>query len=347
MNERTRREAERVALAQRSQLNALFRDFQRLDRHFAYLELESARQSDDLSRLKEQTRQTSAPKPRCHTPAPKISPPSTSATLRSHRPGPRAPTVPVHPAQPPTSRHRPSAKTGTRIIRNVERYFADHGIDATQDPLPQLLSAHTRGRNPAQVRSPTSAPRPWDRWDYGAVALAVLVGAVLDYLLVATPGGKFKGEPQRGSPLTAWMKDQSKMLAPIKSSDDIQRNAFQQWIAELTTAAEKRAKVPYDLVSHELGLTPNVHRLANSRPRSPAGPRVRREGHHARHLHLRRQVRQVARHRSPRLRRRPQRTQSARHRGRARVLRCLHRPGSPATLHGTAPADSTRNPGSP
>ena len=59
------------------------------------------------------------------------------------------------------------------------------------------------------------------------------------------------------------MKEQSKKLAPMCGGDDIERNAFQQWIAELTTAAEKWAKVPYDVVSPKLGLTPNVHRLAS------------------------------------------------------------------------------------
>lgn len=105
-------------------------------------------------------------------------------------------------------------------------------------------------------------PTPWDRWDYSAVPLAVLVGALLDYFLVATPGKNFKGKPQRGSPLTKWMKEQSKKLAPMSGSDDIERNAFQQWVAELTTVAEKHAKVPYDLISPKDGLTPGVHRLA-------------------------------------------------------------------------------------
>ena len=91
----------------------------------------------------------------------------------------------------------------------------------------------------------------------------MLVGAATDYLLVATPGGSFKGKPQRESPLTAWMKDQSKKLAPMAGRDAIERNALQQWIANLTTAAEKWAKVPYDIVSPKLGLTPNVHRLAS------------------------------------------------------------------------------------
>ena len=107
------------------------------------------------------------------------------------------------------------------------------------------------------------------------VALAVLVGAVTDYLLVATPGGSFKGQPQRGSPLTAWMKEQSKKLAPMKGSDDLERNAFQHWIAELTTAAEKWAKVPYDVIIPKVGLTPNVHRLAALGHDPLLRPRVR------------------------------------------------------------------------
>lgn len=57
------------------------------------------------------------------------------------------------------------------------------------------------------------------------------------------------------------MKEQSKKLAPMCGGDDIERNAFQQWIAELTTAAEKWAKVPYDVVNSDFGLTPKVHRL--------------------------------------------------------------------------------------
>ena len=144
----------------------------------------------------------------------------------------------------------------------MERYIADHAIEVTRDPLEQLLPPHRA----AEVRRRFATefrPAPWDRWDYSAIALAVLVGAVTDYLLVATPGGTFKGQPQRGSPLTAWMKEQSKKLAPMAGRDDIERNTFQHWIAGLTTAAEKWAKVPYDVVSPKLGLTPNVHRLAS------------------------------------------------------------------------------------
>ena len=59
------------------------------------------------------------------------------------------------------------------------------------------------------------------------------------------------------------MRKQSKPLEPIKGSDDLERNSFQRCIAELTTAAEKWAKVPYDRVNPKHGLTPNVHRLGS------------------------------------------------------------------------------------
>ena len=133
-------------------------------------------------------------------------------------------------------------------LRNMERYIADRGIEVTGDPLSQLvpphLAAEIRRRFDAEFR-----PAPWDRWDVGVVALAVLVGALTDYLLVATPGGSFKRKPQRGSPLTAWMKAQSKKLAPMTGTGDVERNAFQHWVATLTTTAERWAKVPYDVVS--------------------------------------------------------------------------------------------------
>ena len=142
-------------------------------------------------------------------------------------------------------------------LRNVERYIADQGIEVTGDPLSQLVPPDLAG----EIRRRFSvefSPAPWDCWDVGAVALAVLVGAMTDYLLVATPGGTFKGQPQRGSPLTAWMKEQSKKLAPMTGSDDLERNAFQQMVAKLTTAAEKWAKVPYDVAIPPVGLTPKL-----------------------------------------------------------------------------------------
>ena len=267
-SERALREAERAALAQRSQLETLLRDFQALDHHFAALELESARQSDDLSHLEEQLADL-----RAQAGLPRPSAEDLAAVDTADLPERAAPTTRAATSRPPspTSGLTPPAlgDDWEAYIRNVERYLADHGLEATRDPLPQLLPAHRAAEIQRRFEA-EFVPTPWDRWDYGAVSLAVLVGAIFDYLLVATPGKKFKGVPQRGSPLTKWMKEQSEKVAPIKAADDIQRNAFQQWMAGLTTAAEKWAKVPIDLLDRDLdkkqykplGLTPNVHRLA-------------------------------------------------------------------------------------
>ena len=147
-------------------------------------------------------------------------------------------------------------------LRDVEFYIDEHEIEVNRDPIAQLLPPD-RAAEICRRFDDDFGPSPWDRWDYGAVTLAVLTGALLDYFLVATPGATFRGEPQRGSPLTAWMREQSKRLAPITGSEPIERNAFQRWVAELTTAAERWAKVPYDLVDPKKGLTPNVHRSSS------------------------------------------------------------------------------------
>ncbi len=236
MNEVTQKQAEGAALAQRFQLEALQHALQSLEGELSVLESETAIQSDELSLLDELVAQLYAEAGLARPPEP--AQPDTR-TLTDD--------VPDHP--------RP-------CFRNVERYIADQEVEVTGDPLAQLLPPHRAAEIQRQFHADFGRA-PWDRWDYGAIALAVLVGALTDYLLVATPGGSFKGKPQRGSPLTAWMKEQSKKLAPMSGSDDIERNALQQCIARLTTAAEEWAKVPYDVVSPKLGLTPNVHRLAS------------------------------------------------------------------------------------
>ena len=262
MNEITRTQAERAALVQRFQLDALHRALQSLEGHLDALESESDRQRDELSRLERKLARLrdKAGLPRPSDPAP--SPPRTRAA-------PQPSTAPPTILPPPDP-----GEDWEEYTHNVEKYIADHGIGVARDPLAQLLPPHRaadiRRRFDTEFR-----PAPWDRWDYGVVALAVLVGAATDYLLVATPGGSFKGKPQRESPLTAWMKEQSKKLAPMAGRDAIERNAFQQWVAGLTTAAEKWAKVPYDLVSPKEGLTPNVHRLASLGHDPLARPRVR------------------------------------------------------------------------
>ena len=267
MNESTRKEAERAALVQRFQLEALHRALRTLEGDVSALESESARQSAELSRLNETIAQLHAeaglarPSELTRPGAQELA----DAQVPDHPRPSRREAEPVRQRSTDLSSNFAPPDVGEdwdAYLRNVERYIADHAIEVTRNPLVQLLppdrAAEVRRRFDAEF-----GPAPWDRWDYGIVALAVLVGAATDYLLVATPGGKFKGKPQRESPLTAWMKDQSKKLAPMAGRDDIERNAFQQWVAGLTTAAEKWAKVSYDVVSPKLGLTPNVHRLAS------------------------------------------------------------------------------------
>ncbi len=247
-------QAERAALVQRYQLDVLHLALQSLQRRLDALERESARQTDEVDEL---VRQVQAFRAEAGFP-PAEGPPIGES--RSDRAAGEAPTVTPNPlvAAPLPD----PGRSWDDYTRNVERYIADHGIEVGPDPLAQLLPPHRA----AEIRAGFHAdfrPAPWDRWDWAAVALAATAGALTDYLLVATPGGSFKGEAQRGSPLTAWMKEQSRKLAPINGSDHLQRNAFQEWIAKLTTAAEGWAKVPYDVVSPKLGLTPNVHRLAS------------------------------------------------------------------------------------
>ena len=266
MNESIRKQAEQVALVQRFQLDALNRALQSLESHLDALESESRRQRAELSDL---DRELADIRSKLDVPCALDLPPS-GAQQKSHAQAPdhhrssplRARTALQPTPHPPAILPPPEpGEHWEEYTHNVDRYIADHGIEQAPDPLAQLLPPHRA----AEIRRRFHAdfgPAPWDRWDYGVVALAVLVGALTDYLLVATPKGSFKGKPQRESPLTAWMKEQSKKLAPMTVRDDIERNALQRYIAKLTTAAEKWAKVPYDVVIPKEGLTPNVHRLA-------------------------------------------------------------------------------------
>ena len=253
-------EAELAILAQQIQLNALYRAFQDLESQLYALESESARQSAELDRIEELVRQLRAN-------ADSGSPyGAESASNESPVPSP----LPYHEASDtagPTGalgRVETIAFGGSweSYLQSAEQYISDRGVEVTGDPLAQLMPPDLA----AAIRTRFSTeflPAPWDRWDVGAISLAVLVGALTDYLLVATPGGSFMGQPQRASPVTAWLKEQSKALAPKPGAGDITRNVFQNWVANLTTAAEGWAKVPYDVVNSKVGLTPNVHRLAS------------------------------------------------------------------------------------
>ena len=260
MSGHPRRDAERAALAQRIQLEALGGALRKLEAEVAVLESEAARQSAEISGLDAELSEIRA---RLGLEHPGAEEPASGNLADRPAPSVQEGTAAARrSARLPGTGALPDAGGGWEsYLRQVDRYIADHGIEVTHDPLAQLLPPALAAR----IRREFDAgfgPEPWDRWDYGAVALAVLAGALTDFLLVATPGGTFRGVPQRGSPLTAWMKEQSEKLAPGTGTGGIERNAFQEWIARLTTAAERHAKVPYDLIRPKDGLTPRVHRLA-------------------------------------------------------------------------------------
>ena len=261
MSRHARQEAETVALAQQSQLDELCLHQRALERHAFVQEGETDRQSSEIARLQQQLRAVR------HDAG--LPPPTSEQTASVDIPDNLRPSArevaEIHARMPDLSLALalPTAEHGWHAyLRDVELYIDRHGIDTNRDPIPQLLPPDKAAEICRRFEY-DFVPPPWDRWDYGAVTLAVLTGSLLDYFLVATPGAAFKGEPQRGSPLTAWMREQSKRLAPITGSDRVERNTFQRWVAELTTAAQRWAKVPYDLVDPKKGLTPNVHRSSS------------------------------------------------------------------------------------
>lgn len=264
MKERARREAESGALAQRHQVGRGQEALDRLEERAGDLTEENEKQDDTLRDLQDETsklrRQLTDMEPNWQR--------------RTHGDGQEF-RQRIEPTEAELDagvvRQWPDLSLGLDIpdasgdwksySREVERYIEEHGVDIDADPLVQLLSAD-RAAAICRRFDRDFGPSRWDRWDVAAVGMTVVAGSLLDYFLVATPGAAFKGVAQRGSPVTAWMKEQSKKLAPVSGADDMQRNTFQGWVAALSTKAEQWAKVPYDVVSPKLDLTPNTHRLA-------------------------------------------------------------------------------------
>ena len=254
-------EAELVVLAQRIQLETLFGTFQSLEQLLEDIEREFAYQSAEKDRIDQSIGQLYAAFGLNRSGNRSLD--SSDAQSSSTSPGR------TESCQSDSAIRKAEGLDALELgqdwdtyVENVERYIANREIKVTRNPVVQLLPRH-RAAEFVHDFNAKYVPPAWDSWDYSVIGLAVFIGAVTDYLLVATPGGSFKGQLQRGSPLTAWMKEQSKKLSPMSGNDGIDRNAFQAWIAKLTAAAEDWAKVPYDVVSPKLGLTPNVHRMAS------------------------------------------------------------------------------------
>lgn len=267
MKKRTQQEAESAALAQRHQLGREQEALDRLDERVDDLTEESEEHGAALSELHDEAKELR--RQLTH------SDPTWQRQTRQDEQATRSVQQRIEPTEAEldaaVARRWPDLSLGIDVpavsgdwksyAREVEKYVEEHGVDIDADPLVQLLSAD-RAAAICRRFDRDVGPSPWDRWDVAAVGLTVVVGSLLDYFLVATPGAAFKGVAQRGSPVTAWMKEQSKKLAPMSGAGDMQRNTLQGWIAALTTKAEQWAKVPYDVVSPKLDLTPNTHRLA-------------------------------------------------------------------------------------
>lgn len=165
----------------------------------------------------------------------------------------RAPGAAVGPAgkpAPASPEHR-QADTGRSddfrdLVSRAERYMQEAGLDPNRDPLIQVLGSSEAAGIEGRYKS-DFGDVAWDESDYLVVILAGFVATLLDVCLVRIPtDGAFLGKMQQGSPLTKWLKENSKTV-------------HRDYLGHL----EKAAKVPYDLSIGDAvdGLRPKVHRL--------------------------------------------------------------------------------------
>lgn len=132
------------------------------------------------------------------------------------------------------------------LIKEAEGYLTSTGLDLNKDPLLQILE-------PGETASITESYYDsygdvgWDRSDSLIVTLAGFIATLLDISLVRIPADtNFLGNMQSGSPMTGWLKENSKFI-------------HEPYLKRF----EGVAKVPYDdPVNKEVpGLNPWHHRL--------------------------------------------------------------------------------------
>jgi hypothetical protein len=132
------------------------------------------------------------------------------------------------------------------LVKRAEHYLTETGLDENKDPLLQVLGSSEVAEIRRRYES-AFGNVSWDESDYAVVFLAGFVATLLDVFLVRIPmDGAFLGKLQQGSPLTEWIRENS------KSVHDGYLSRF-----------EKAAKVPYDISIGRAvdGLSPKVHRL--------------------------------------------------------------------------------------
>jgi hypothetical protein len=159
----------------------------------------------------------------------------------------RVPDRPLTPLRPESHPEKtpPSIDFGD-FVAEAGLYLTETGVDPNKDPLLQLLGDSEASDINRRYRK-AFGEVTWDQSDYLAVLLAGFIATLLDVFLVRNPlDGAFLGRIQAGSPMTRWIRQNSK---PVHD----------HYLKDL----EKAAKVPYDLSAGKAvdGLSPKVHRL--------------------------------------------------------------------------------------
>ncbi len=171
---------------------------------------------------------------------------SLGADLPEPEPGGgiEAPTTPVAPGYRGVRTRR--AHDFRDVVERAEDYLASEGVDPSRDPLLQVLGPSEAAAINGRYKD-AFGDIHWTDADRLVVALAGFVATLLDVFLVRIPTDvTFLGKAQPGSPLTGWMRKNSK---PVHD----------RYLRHL----EKAAKVPYDMSIGKAveGLRPSLHRL--------------------------------------------------------------------------------------
>ena len=163
----------------------------------------------------------------------------------------RVPHRPLTPLRPGSHSEKTSPSIDFEdLVAEVGLYLTETGIDHNKDPLLQLLSQSEASDINRRYRN-AFGEVTWDQSDYLAILLAGFIATLLDVFLVRIPlDGAFLGRMQAGSPMTRWIRQNS-------------RSVHDHYLEDL----QKTAKVPYDLSADKAvdGLSPKVHRLATAK----------------------------------------------------------------------------------
>ena len=167
------------------------------------------------------------------------------------------------------TRHKHGAPAASRHTGDDWVFYMGHlapdlddlGVEVDEAPLLQLLPSGL-GEEFKQNFKRSQLAAPWTEWDYGIVAISVLVATISDYFLTVAPNGRFRGERQSRSAITSWLKEQASPLANYHTKSPVPKNAFQEWVVIVNTLAKRWEQPPFDVLSPNEALTANLRRAA-------------------------------------------------------------------------------------